>query len=566
MKRLFLTVICVLTMTSSFAQTMPKWVAKASKAVFSVITYSADNKILNTGNGFYIDEDGTAVSDYTLFKDAHHAVIVTSDGKEVAVESILGANYLYDVIKFKTAPQKKLVFLKSKAEGATIDAPVYLLPYSTQKAKTIESGKVLAADSISQKALYYTLDIPSSDKMISCPIMSAEGEVVGLLQKNSGEDKEKSYAIGIEFAHKLSITALSGQDNALRAIGIKKALPDDEDQAQVYLFMNAGKVEGKVYLELLDDYIAKFPNSVEGYSRRAAYYASENTSAANELAQKDMDMMIKMVNDKDVPHYQIAQLMYSYALQPEDKRSNPEWTLQSALDEVNQAIKIKAEGLYYQTKADILFAMKDYKQALEAYKEVNKTALSSAASFYSAAKTLELIEGSDKKEVIALMDSAITKFKNIKSKESAPYFLERARLLTEVRDFRHAVLDYNSAYDALMGNVSSEFYFLRHNAELEAKMYPQAIDDINKAVEITPSDIELWLVKAGTHIRVNQLDEAKQAIEKVLTLDANNAAAYRMLGFIQVQQKNAREGIKNLEKAKTLGDPVVDKLLEKYKK
>ena len=72
---------CGMAFQTGMAQELPKWANKARKAVFSVITYNKENQILNTGNGFYIDENGTAVSDYTLFKGAERAVVVTADGK-----------------------------------------------------------------------------------------------------------------------------------------------------------------------------------------------------------------------------------------------------------------------------------------------------------------------------------------------------------------------------------------------------------------------------------------------------------------------------------------------------
>ena len=41
----------------------PKWVDKAKRAVFSVVTYDKNDKILNTGDGFFVTEDGVAASD-----------------------------------------------------------------------------------------------------------------------------------------------------------------------------------------------------------------------------------------------------------------------------------------------------------------------------------------------------------------------------------------------------------------------------------------------------------------------------------------------------------------------
>lgn len=52
--------------------------------------------------------------------------------------------------------------------------------------------------------------------------MNAEGQVIGMLQKNTEADSPESYAIGISFVKGLSISALSGTDMALNSIGIKK--------------------------------------------------------------------------------------------------------------------------------------------------------------------------------------------------------------------------------------------------------------------------------------------------------------------------------------------------------
>ena len=85
----------------------PKWVEKAKRAVFSVVTYDKNDKILNTGNGFFVTEDGIALSDYSLFKGAERAVIVNFEGKQMPVNAILGADDMYDVIKFRVASTER---------------------------------------------------------------------------------------------------------------------------------------------------------------------------------------------------------------------------------------------------------------------------------------------------------------------------------------------------------------------------------------------------------------------------------------------------------------------------
>ena len=112
MKKVLLILMCCMAIQSVHAQDTPKWADKAKKAVFSIVTYDKENKIKNTGNGFYIDNNGTALSDYSLFEDAERAVIINADGKELPVTRIAGANSMYDVIKFRTETEKKITALK----------------------------------------------------------------------------------------------------------------------------------------------------------------------------------------------------------------------------------------------------------------------------------------------------------------------------------------------------------------------------------------------------------------------------------------------------------------------
>lgn len=553
--------------SSLFAQDLPKWANKAKRAVFSVVTYNKDNQILNTGNGFYIDADGTAVSDYSLFKGADHAVIVTADGKELPVKYIMGANDLYDVIKFKTEADKKTIALQPALQGAAKGTTVYLLPYSTQKAVSGQSGTVEKVDTIGNNAFYYTLQMQQvTDKTVSCPIMNAEGEVLGLIQKNTNPESKESYVVGISYVSSLRINALSGNDYTLNSIGIKKGLPEDESQALVYLYMMSSQQDREKYLELLNDFIAQYPDNLEGYQRRATLYMGYQDDAHNELAAQDLSRMQEIAAKPDEAHYNIAKLLYNYRMNLNGAQPYADWTYERALNEINQAIATDPQPVYYQVQGDICFAMQKYAESCAAYEKVNQSSMASAATFYSAAKAKELIEGVDKKEVVALMDSAVARFNKPYGNDAAPYLYERARIKNELKQYREAVIDYNHFYDAAMGQVSAEFYLIREQAEMQCRMYQQAIDDIDKAVELEPENTELWVEKGGVHLRVNQPEEAIKALATAISLDPKNAPAYRMLGYCQVQQKNTKEGIANLQKAKELGDTVADELLKKYGK
>ena len=542
----------------------PKWAEKAKKAVFSIVTYDRENKIKGTGNGFYIDAQGTALSDYSLFEEAERAVIINADGKQLDVTHILGANSMYDIIKFRTPMEKKQVSLILASQPAQVGETVYLLPYSTQKATNCQTGKVTAVDSIGNNSFYYTLEMKTGEKTISCPIMNANGELLGMIQKNASDDSMESYAIGAAYGSALNISALSMNDGTLNKIGIKKALPDTEDQALVYLYMSAEQLDRDSYLSVLNDFLTQYPTSMEGYIRRASCYMTSDNETQQALAEADLKKALEVSSAKEDAYYQVSKAIYSYVLSLEGKEPYKEWTLDKALELVRMAIQISGQPLHVQLEGDILFAQGNYADAFISYDKVNQSSLASAATFYSAAKAKQLIEGSDINEVLVLMDKAIEQLTKPYFGEAAPFFYERAELRAQAGKFRDAVMDYNTFYDAVSGDVTALFYYQREQAEMQCRMYQQALNDINKAVEMAPEDVDFLVEKGSVHLRVNQLDEAITTFNKAISMNNQYAAAYRMLGYCQAMQKKNEEACANFAKAKELGDVVVEQLIEKY--
>ncbi len=165
-KQLFIALLgCFIVVQGSIAQS-PKWAAKSKKALLSVITYDEKDQLLNTGNGFLISEDGVALSAYSLFKGAKRATVVNGDGEKMEVESIMGADELYDVIKFKVSATKKLSALEIAQQPLTVGTEVFLLGYATQQEANIASGKVTEVSKIGGKYNYYTLALPLKDKIL----------------------------------------------------------------------------------------------------------------------------------------------------------------------------------------------------------------------------------------------------------------------------------------------------------------------------------------------------------------------------------------------------------------
>lgn len=563
MKRIYLlTLLILLNLGWGFAQS-PKWVKKARKAVFSVITYNDKDEILRTGNGFFVDSKGIGVSKYTLFEGAKRATILDADGKAMDVELVMGVDDLFDVIKFKVSTPKAVEALTPSKENPEVGEMVYILGYSTQQKEESTSG-ILKEISQVGNYNYYTLGVSLKDKMISCPVMNARGEVIGLSQEAVEKEDAISYAVDVNYVINQSISALAFNDLSLKKIGIKKALPDTEDEALVFLFMISSHLKGEEYLSVLNDFIAKFPKHPEGYIRRANYLVLQDIENQDNLkkAKEDMLQAISLSEDKEEAYYSYAKLIYNYNLLKTENISDG-WTLSDADDVIDQSLSINRLPIYLQLKADIYFAEAQYQEAYDLYQEINESDMVSSATFFSAAKAKEMLNANPE-EIIVLLDSCISHLPDQVTETEAAYYLERARIYSSMDEHRKALVDYDSFYEAMNGNVNDVFYYLRGQTARDSRLYQKALNDFAEAIILNPNEIMYHIELGATNLRLGRNDEAEQNFEDAIAIDATYGEAYRLLGVTQIQKKNQVKACESFIKAKELNDPLVDDLIKRY--
>mgnify|MGYP001198467871 FL=1 len=567
MKRILTTCLfCLLMTTFAYAQG-PKWVSKAGKSVITVTTFDKEGALLKTGNGFFISEDGVAVSDFSLFKGAYKAIAINTDGRELAVESILGADDTYDIVKFRvdTSNSKKIQVAAFNTSLIEVGDEVYVLPYSVEKSRSCLPGKVKKVDTITDGLSYLTLDIRMSETLVSCPVMNTKGEVLGILQRPFGtSDGMTSHVLDIRFIEALQVGALSSADYALNDIHIKKGLPSTEEQALVYLYMTKQYVSSAQYEELLGDFIKQFPNSIEGYFMRAQHrlaFAEKREDIRQ--VEVDLDQAKSVATDQADLAFRLARLIMSS--QDNELLTNEKgWSIDDALQQIDQALDKQADmAIYWQVKAEVLTMLERYDEAYACYEVVNKSEIASPSSYYNAS-LVKQAQGADLTEVVALMDSCINLIPKPYNIQSAPYLYQRALLLNEMGKHREALIDMKEFYYAVDGAVEAQYFYEREQIALKARLYQQALDDIALAIQKEPRETLYHLELASINLRLGRNEEALRAIAHCLTLDATNGEAYRLQGVAYIQLKDKKNSCISLHKAKEYGDPLAQSLIDKY--
>ena len=552
LRTLILTIALVLGISTNISA-QPGAVKKAADAAFILTTFKADGSILATSNGVCISTDGIAISPWKPFIGADKAVIIDAKGQKHEVECLLGANEIYDIVKFQV-------------NGKTIAAPlattvsandeVWITPMP--KSGNAEKADVVNVEKFMDKYNYAILKSTATDKLNGTPVFNMKGQVIGLF--NISGDSQSS--TDVNYANDFTVNGLSQNDITLRQSGICIGLPNKIEEAVVALMLSSEK-PSNIHEAVVNDFIAKFPQSNDGY------YALANIQIAKgEIvnADKTMQTAVGKVTAKDEAHYNYARLIYrgTLAQDSEEKTKSVGWTLDKALDEIQKAQSTKANDAYRHLQAQIIFAKGDYAKAYTEFEALTKTKFNNPELYLEMAQSRQHLGATDQ-EILDLLNKSIELCDTPYVSTSAPYFYTRGQQLEKMGEFRKAVQDYYTYEYFNQGRLGAAFYYMREQCEVKARMWQQALQDILIASRLDPKEA-LYPTEAGSLLlRLNKIDAAISAAQQAIQLDASLPDAYLILGIAQCESKQKEEGLKNIQKAKELGNTQADTFLQKYK-
>jgi tetratricopeptide (TPR) repeat protein len=366
----------------------------------------------------------------------------------------------------------------------------------------------------------------------------------------------------------LRFTSIDLLGKTYSSIGIRNSWPDNPDEAQVTLMLYASQQDAPTYLETLNDFIETFPNVPDGYLSRASHYvrfrgelAASQTDQTQMLAKatEDLNRYLKANPREDDGLFNQAKLIYEVLLDDHTIESK-DWNIRIASEKLQRAITINDSPVYRQLEGNIAFFQGDFEKAYELYMTVNQSPFASSLSFYLASNAKQRIAGGNMLEVIALMDSAVAKSLTIPS-EAAAYLQESIDLKMQFGLYEAAVRDYNQLYRALSGNVSDVYYYYREQAKFRLGDLDGALNDIETAIAIDPQNAVYYAEEASVYLRMLNPARAVESLNKSIALDPEFAASHRLLGVCLLRLEKKEEACLAFQKAKELGDPIVDRLI-----
>jgi len=546
MKKQLLTVLCMTFALLSHAQ--PKWIKNTQKSLLTLYALQTNGDTLSS-KAFFANEKGSVFSVLQPIRNATKAWVTDQRGKTFPVTLISGFNTTYNVVRLKVETgNKNTPSLSIGLIPPTQDVNVYLVPLGTKDRITqIERAA---------EWNYYTLESKVNSDIAGSPLLNETGDVVGIVQNPITIPNAPNYALDIRLALALKNTVMDANNADLRLCAIPKELPEEEKQAKSFLYLVQG--DKHMRMSYANNFITAFPKSPFGYIYKAELEA-EYTEHIN-AQETYRNGLASTLDHADEILFSRAQTIYQNTI--EGKKLPELWTLDEALKDVQNAYSLNNLPLYTLLEAKLLFAKQNYENAYTKFISLTQTNLRTPDLFLYAAQCKENMNV-PKEEILALNDSAVSCFSRPYTYDAANYLWYRSQTLKDLGRYRDAIADLNDYEHLMNGRLTDVFYFEREQMEQKTRMYAQALNDIQKSIELNPSERLYYAEQAVLHYRTNQLDEAITSCEKAIQLDDQFADAYRIYG-VCLLQKGDKEGARaQLKKAIELGDEMAQGVIDR---
>lgn len=169
----------------------------ASNSVFLIGVYNSEDELFATGSGFFIDSDGTAVTNYHVVEDAASAVILTPDGETYDVELLLGCDSEKDIAVIKVQGENFSCVKLGDSDLVRNGQEIFCIGSPQGLDNTISSGLVSNASREVDGRNYIQISAPISSGSSGGAVFNNKSEVIGISSAGFTEGQNLNLAIPI---------------------------------------------------------------------------------------------------------------------------------------------------------------------------------------------------------------------------------------------------------------------------------------------------------------------------------------------------------------------------------
>jgi tetratricopeptide (TPR) repeat protein len=182
-------------------------VAAVRQSVVTVAAMGAEGDVLRIGSGFFIDRDGTLVTNDHVLDGALEAKVKTADGDIFPISTVVGFNPLVDLIIVRAQiPPRRAVPVQLSSEEPNLADRVVVIGSPMGLSQTISEGIVSAVRKHPALGKVYQLTAPTSPGSSGGPVLDLKGRVIGVVSFQTALGQNINFAVAIKALQLMSYT------------------------------------------------------------------------------------------------------------------------------------------------------------------------------------------------------------------------------------------------------------------------------------------------------------------------------------------------------------------------
>ncbi len=186
-------------MSRNGAHGLSEMVSPIQKSVVTVAAFDIDGDLTKIGSGFFIDDNGTLVTNYHVLEGAHKGVIKTATGKKYPIRSVVAFNQLVDLMKVRVQiPAGLAVPVALAEEEPAVADRVVVIGSPMGFEQTISEGIVSAVREHPSNGKVYQVTAPISTGSSGGPAVNLRGEVIGIVTFQAAKGQNLNFAVSIK--------------------------------------------------------------------------------------------------------------------------------------------------------------------------------------------------------------------------------------------------------------------------------------------------------------------------------------------------------------------------------
>jgi len=212
---------------------LQKVASKVGPAVILISVFDSSGKLLRSGTGFFISEDGRFITNWHVVEGGAHAVAKSADGKIRNVTGVLTSSAQLDLALLKAETKTGVPFLPlRKASSVQTGTPVAVIGSSLARHEQPLAAATISARRPDQSGDHLEVSGSISNDAAGAPIVDVNGEIVGVVTSTREQGATTNVLRSVNALGSLLSEVKPGATGRWAAAAIEPASPQPSPSLQ----------------------------------------------------------------------------------------------------------------------------------------------------------------------------------------------------------------------------------------------------------------------------------------------------------------------------------------------